>query len=73
MAKKNGATTNIQGLRDVLYVQIDGLRDGSVDPKIANSISNASSKILSTVKLELQYLKMIGKSITANTVKGMIR
>ena len=65
-------TCNIHDLRSVLYEQIDLVRTKEIDPKTANSVANVASKIISTVKLELGYLKLIGGKVGKDSVKGLL-
>ena len=51
---------NIRELREVLSQQMLALRDGKADPKRANAIVNAAGKIIASVRLELDYAKMLG-------------
>jgi hypothetical protein len=52
---------NINELRNVLSEQIELLRDDKSTPAKANAITNACGKILSSIKLELEYRKATGK------------
>jgi hypothetical protein len=54
-------TKTISELRKILSEEIDGLRNGNTTPANVNAITNATGKILSSVKLEIEYNKMIGK------------
>lgn len=65
-------TKNIRDLREVLYEQIDLVRCNKAEPKTVNTVANVASKIISTVKLEMQYLRMMGKDITKVSIKGML-
>lgn len=56
MAKSSVTSTN--DLRQVLIDTLDGVRDGSVTPAAANSISNLSGKILQSAKLDLEVQKL---------------
>ena len=47
-------------LRDILADQIKSIIKGETTPAIVNAVTNASGKIISTVKLELEYYKMMG-------------
>lgn len=49
-------------LRSILSEQIERIRTGQATAASVNAISNATGKILSSVKLELEYHKMIGKT-----------
>lgn len=52
---------SLNELRSILSEQIEKIRDGQATAASVNAISNATGKILSSVKLELEYYKMIGK------------
>lgn len=54
----NGGELNISELREVLSESIRGVRNKTTSPAEANAITNASGKILSTVRLELEYCKI---------------
>lgn len=51
---------NAEMLRAMLAEQMTNLRAGSADPKQVNAMVNAAGKIISSVKLELEYARMIG-------------
>ena len=52
--------TNANELRKFLASQLNQLKDGKISAASANAMSNLSGKILSSVKLELEYNKLIG-------------
>ena len=56
-------------IKNLVWETIQGLKDGSSDPKIANAISSGCRTILSTEKLVLQVAKLANKKPTANTQK----
>lgn len=45
-------------LRDILFDELDALRDGTSDPKRAQAVAKLSAQIISTAKVELEYHKM---------------
>jgi|TARA_R110000744_G_scaffold173945_2_gene292685 hypothetical protein len=49
---------NITELREDLSEVFTGLRNGSVDPKVAKEINNAAGKIIHTVKVQLEYASL---------------
>jgi hypothetical protein len=53
---------NIQELREALSDQVVKLQNDQTTPGKANAVTNACGKILSSVKLEMEYLKSIGKT-----------
>lgn len=58
--KRTGTAMNIHDIRNILAEQIQGLRAGETVPATANAITNAVGKILSSVKLEMEYSKLSG-------------
>lgn len=52
----------LQQLRGILSEQIEKIREGQATAANVNAISNATGKILSSVKLELEYHKLTGKT-----------
>jgi hypothetical protein len=52
---------SLNELRTILSDEIEKLRSGSTSPANVNAVSNASGKILSTIKLELEIVKLLGK------------
>ena len=55
-------TKTINDLRTILSEEIDKVRNGSTTAANVNAITNATGKILSSVKLELEYAKLSGKT-----------
>lgn len=53
---------DINGLREILSDEIEKLRNGETTPANVNAVTNATGKILSTVKLEMEYHKLLGKT-----------
>jgi hypothetical protein len=43
------------GLREILFEQIEGVRDGSVETGRAKAIANLASTILKSVEVEMQF------------------
>ena len=60
---------DINNLRTILAEEIEKLRDGSTTPANVNAITNATGKILSTVKLEMEYHKLLGKTPEIDFIK----
>ena len=50
----------IDDLRRILSEEITKLRNGETTAASVNAITNASGKILSSVKLEIEYGKLLG-------------
>ena len=53
---------NIQELRDILSEEIDKVRKGESSAAQVNAVTNATGKILSSIKLQMEYAKMKGIS-----------
>lgn len=51
---------NLHQLRDVLADEIYKLRSKKTKPQRTNAVCNAAGKILGSVRLEMDYCKMIG-------------
>lgn len=51
---------NNDTLQAMISEQMQLLRNHKVDPKNVNAMVNAAAKILSSVKLELEYARMCG-------------
>ena len=52
---------DLDELRLMLSDEMRRLRDGDTSAAVVNALSNASGKFLSSIKLELDIYKMIGK------------
>lgn len=48
-------------IRNLLCEEIDALREKKTTPANVNAIVNATGKILTTIKMELEYAKSVGK------------
>ena len=53
---------DINSLRTILAEEIIKLRNEETTPANVNAITNATGKILSTVKLEMEYNKLLGRT-----------
>lgn len=60
---------DINSLRVILAEEINSLRKGQSTAANVNAIVNATGKILSTVKLEMEYSKIIGKTPDIDFIK----
>ncbi len=45
-------------IRDILFDELDGLRNGTSDPKRAAAVAKLAQQIISTAKVELDFHKM---------------
>lgn len=49
------------GLRDALFDELDGLRNGSTNPAKANAAAKLAGQVIDTVKMELDVQKHMAK------------
>lgn len=49
-----------KGMRDALFSEFDKLRNGETSPARANAVARTASEIISTVKLEMEYIRLQG-------------
>ena len=49
------------GLRDALFDELDGLRNGESNPAKANAIAKLAGQVIDTVKMELDVQKHMAK------------
>lgn len=63
------AKLNIDDIREILADEIINLRKGKTTAAKVNAVTNATGKILQTVKLEMEYCKMVGENPDINFVK----
>ena len=52
---------NIESLRSILIETVSGLRAGHTTPSTAEAISNASGKIIASIRVQLEYARMRGE------------
>jgi len=48
-------------IREMLCEEIDALRAKKTTPANVNAVVNATGKILTTIKMEMEYAKSLGK------------
>lgn len=60
MTKKT-LTRTTQGLRDILFDEIDAIRGEEGDPKRANAVAHLSRQIISTARLEMDFKAQISR------------
>ena len=49
---------NIESLRNILIETVSSLRSGQTPPATAEAISNASGKIIASIRVQLEYARM---------------
>lgn len=52
----------INDLRSILAEEIQKIKEGKTNPANVNAITNATGKILSSIKLEMEYNKLMNKT-----------
>ena len=60
-------TKNINELRAILCDEIDRIREGKSTAPQVNAVVNATGKIFQSIKMELDYHKLIGRKPTAKS------
>ena len=60
------AITTVKDLRKILAEEISKVRSGDTTAANVNAIVNASGKILTTIKMEIDYAKLSGKPLAIN-------
>ena len=58
------AITTVNDLRKILAEEISKVRSGDTTAANVNAIVNASGKILTTIKMEIDYAELSGKPLT---------
>ena len=58
---KQTVSKNINDLREILSEEITKLREGKTTPATINAITNATGKIFSSIKLQMEYAKLLGE------------
>jgi len=72
MATFKKTNKNTSGLRDALFEQLDGLRNGTTTPQQAKAVSSLASQIVSVTKLEMEAARfVVGTSQDASEIKAL--
>jgi len=61
MSKKSNTRTT-EGLRDILFEEIEELRTENKDPQKSMVVANIAKQIINTAKIELAYTRTIMKA-----------
>ncbi len=56
---------NIDDLRTFLFETLEGLKDGSINPAVANAINTVSKTVIDTAKTEIEFLRVSGSISSA--------
>lgn len=60
---------NMNDMRAMLCDEIQRLRENKTTPANVNAITNATGKILSTIKLEMEYAKLMNKQADVSFIQ----
>lgn len=61
---------NTHGLREALFEQLDGLRNGTTTPQQAKAVSSIASQIVSVTKLEMEAARfVVGSGQSSDEIK----
>ena len=67
------AILNVNDIRTILSEEIVRIRAGETTAANMNAIVNATGKILTTVKMEIEYNKLIGKTPNIEFVSSPVQ
>ena len=59
----------VKDLRSVLVDQINKLRRGDATPAQTNAVTNATGKIISTLRMEIEYAALVKKTPNIDFLK----
>lgn len=65
--------SNVDELRNYLSNELERVSAGQTTPAAANASANLAGKILSSVKMELEYNKMVGATPQIGFLKGFTK
>lgn len=57
----------IEGLRDALFDEINAIREGKSNPQKARSIALLSNKVIDSLRVQIQYGRLINDSKKENS------
>lgn len=63
--KRNGVARTSQGLRDILFDEIEELKSGDGDPQKSLAIANLAKQIVNTAKVELDFHRQMAAQAEA--------
>lgn len=74
MTKPKTSNRTTQGLRDILFDEIDQLRGENGDPQRAMAVANLAKQIVNTAKVEMEYVRTVHdmKEIGADMMLGSL-
>lgn len=66
------AERSSRGLRDVLFDEIDALRNGNSNPSRATAMSKVAAQIINSVRIEIEHQKYVTSSPLQDGAKGSV-
>lgn len=63
--------TNVEELRNFMADELERLRNKDSTPASANAAANIAGKMMQSVKMELEYNKMVGATPNIGFLKGI--
>jgi len=64
---------NIIELRDILTDRLALLKNGEMDAKTANAMTNVEARVMGSVKLEMDYARSHGKIAKIEFMNGAVQ
>ena len=68
---KTSVPKDINDLRNILCEEINKLRNNKTTAANVNAITNATGKVLSTIKVQMEYAKLSGEEPKMNFIKAL--
>ena len=68
---KTSVPKDINDLRNILCEEINKLRNNKTTAANVNAITNATGKVLSTIKVQMEYAKLSGVEPKMNFIKAL--
>jgi hypothetical protein len=65
------AINNVDDLRNFLSNQLERVSTGEITAATANASANLAGKIISSVKIELDYNRLVGATPSIGFLKGL--
>lgn len=73
MANKTRKTIRTsEGLRDVLFDELDGIRDGSSTPGRAHAVCKLTTELIKTAQLEIEFYKHITRGKDKDSIPDTV-
>jgi hypothetical protein len=60
-------SNDIQGLRDIMFATLRGIKDGSVEIDKAKAMNDMAQTIINSAKAEIEFIKVTGQTAAATS------